>query len=76
MGPVLFEQFLSATIENERHKFDFFKARGTRRASLPVKPSMLSRYALLARTLFAQCKHKYDSIRIIARKPGGADETA
>jgi SAM-dependent methyltransferase len=69
-------QFLPATIENERRKFDFFKARGSPRASLPVKPGLLSRYALLARTLFVQDIHKYDSIRIIACKSGTSDGSA
>jgi SAM-dependent methyltransferase len=62
-------QFLPATIEHERRKYDFFKARGSGRGALPVKPTRLSRYGLLACSLFARPGRKYDALRIIASKP-------
>jgi hypothetical protein len=63
-------QFLPRTLREERGKYDFFAARGTGRASLPVKPTMLSRYGLLACSLLAPPRLKYDAMQIIARKPG------
>jgi hypothetical protein len=61
-------QFSGTTLARERRKYDFFKSRGCRHRSLPVKPTMLSRYGLLAGSLFARPYLKYDSVRIIARK--------
>jgi SAM-dependent methyltransferase len=61
-------QFQQGTIARERRKFEFFRARGLPRRRLPVKPSLLSRYGLLAGSLFASPRLKYDALRIIARK--------
>jgi 2-polyprenyl-3-methyl-5-hydroxy-6-metoxy-1,4-benzoquinol methylase len=61
-------QFLWRTVKGERRKYDFFEGKGSRGISLPVKPTMLSRYALLACSLFAKPSLKYDAVRIIARK--------
>jgi SAM-dependent methyltransferase len=61
-------QFHLRNIESERQKFEFLEARGSDRACLPVRPSLLSRYGLLAASLFARPHHKYDCLRIIARK--------
>jgi 2-polyprenyl-3-methyl-5-hydroxy-6-metoxy-1,4-benzoquinol methylase len=61
-------QFHRTTIEHERRKYEFFKRRGSRRGSLPVKPTMFSRYCLLACSIFARPNLKYDAVRIIARK--------
>jgi SAM-dependent methyltransferase len=61
-------QFDRETIEQERRKYDFFKAKGAPRSALPLKPSVLSRYALLACSLFGQPHLKYDAMRVIARK--------
>ena len=62
-------QFGRETLEQERKKYDFFKARGAPRRSLPLKPSVLGRYGLLACSLFAQPHLKYDAMRVIARRP-------
>jgi SAM-dependent methyltransferase len=61
-------QFHVVTIEHERRKYDFFKARGSGRDALPLKPSLPSRCALLACSAFARPNLKYDALRIIARK--------
>jgi SAM-dependent methyltransferase len=61
-------QFHLENIESERRKFEFLAARGSDRACLPVRPSLLSRYGLLAASLFARPNLKYDCLRIIARK--------
>jgi SAM-dependent methyltransferase len=61
-------QFQPKLIARERRKYNFFKARGSPRRYLPVKPSLLSRYGLLACSLFASPRLKYDALRIIARK--------
>jgi SAM-dependent methyltransferase len=61
-------QFDQRIIAHERRKYDFFKARGLPRRCLPVKPSLPSRCGLLACTLLASPRLKYDELRIIAQK--------
>ena len=65
-------QFHLATIEDERRKFDFFTARGSDRTSLPQRPTLRSRSSLLAATLFASPRLKYDALRLLARRPEGS----
>lgn len=59
-------QFSRDTIEWERSKYEFFKSRGASLESMPVRSSILSRYALLASTTFATPRFKYDALRIVA----------
>ncbi len=61
--------FFAQGIEHEMGKYDFFKKKGSGREALPVKPSLLSRYALLARTLVARPQSKYPAVRVVAQKP-------
>jgi SAM-dependent methyltransferase len=62
-------QFHSQAIAHERGKYDFFMERGSGRDSLPVKPTLLSRYGLLARTRFARPESKFAALRVVAQKP-------
>jgi hypothetical protein len=61
-------QFKEETTDHQRSKYEFFLKQGSSRDALPVKPTLLSRYLLLARTLFARPESKYASVRVIARK--------
>jgi SAM-dependent methyltransferase len=62
-------QFSARAIEHEKGKYDFFLKKGSGRDSLPVKPTLLTRYGLLARTIFARPELKYSCVRVIAKKP-------
>jgi 2-polyprenyl-3-methyl-5-hydroxy-6-metoxy-1,4-benzoquinol methylase len=61
-------QFHPRTIEQERRKYDYFKAKGSGHVSLPRRPATMNRFGLLACSVFARPKFKYDAVRIIARK--------
>jgi 2-polyprenyl-3-methyl-5-hydroxy-6-metoxy-1,4-benzoquinol methylase len=66
-------QFSEQAINHQKRKYDFFRNKGAGRDVLPVKPSLLSHYALLARTCVAPPESKYPSVRVIARKPGSTE---
>ena len=62
-------QFQPDWLEDEQHIWDIYQQYANGQTKLPARNSRWRNWQLLLKTMFAKNNKKYDSVRVIARKP-------